>query len=83
MASFRAQLSPNEEATLRRIALDTLEPGDVREADAKRLTSLGLIQETDGLLLPTSRGLERLQIENPAAAGPQSQRRLKTRRVPL
>jgi len=33
MASFRAHLSPNEETTLRRIAMGTLESKDVREAD--------------------------------------------------
>lgn len=83
MASFRACLSPHEEATLRRIALGILGPGDVREADAKRLTDLGLVQEVDGLMIPTSRGLERLDIEKPPMTKPEGQRRLKARRLPF
>jgi hypothetical protein len=83
MASFRAHLSPNEETTLRRIATDTLEPSDVREADAKRLTALGLVETADGLLIATERGLQRVQHESPPPAKPQGQRRLKVRRLPL
>jgi len=81
MASFRAQLSPDEEKTLRRVAIDTLEPGDVREQDTKRLLTLGLIQQADGLLIPTERGLERLQIRRPPTGN--AGRRLKRRRLPV
>jgi hypothetical protein len=83
MASFRAHLSPNEETTLRRIAIDVLELGDVREADAKRLMALGLIAAADGLLIPTSRGLQRIQIEKPPPTSHQGQRRLKVRKLPF
>jgi hypothetical protein len=83
MASFRAHLSPNEETTLRRIALDVLESDDVREADAKRLTALGLVKVVDGLLIPTTKGLERLQIETSPPSQPEGRRRLKGRRLRL
>ena len=83
MASDRAHLSPNEETTLQRIALGTLEPGDVREADAKRLMTLGLIRVVDGLLIPTSRGLERIQIEKAPALTAPAKRRLRTRKLPF
>ena len=83
MVSFRAHLSPNEGTTLRRVALDTLERGDVREADAKRLTALELIETTDGLLIPTGKGLERLQIEKPPSSKAPTRRRLKTRTLPV
>jgi hypothetical protein len=57
MASFRAQLSPNEETTLCRIAAGTTDV--VREADAKRLIALGLVAEFEGKLTATKVGLER------------------------
>ena len=82
MASFR-RLSPNEETTLRRIAMGTLESKDVREADLRRLMALGLVKEASGLLIPTGRGLERLSFEEPPPARPPGQRRLKSRRLPL
>lgn len=82
MASFRAHLSPNEETTLRRIAIETLELADVRDEHAKRLMALGLVEAVDGLLIPTTRGLERLQIEKPPGERPQG-RRLKFRRLPF
>src|SRR5262245_33367818 len=47
MASFRAQLSRNEETALRRIA-GSADPGELREADAKRLVTLGLVADDDG-----------------------------------
>ena len=83
MASFRAYLSPNEETTLRRIAMGVLESKDVREADAKRLTALGLITETDGLVIPTAKGLERLSFAPPPPSRAPSQRRLKSRKLPF
>ena len=83
MASFR-RLSPNEETTLRRIAMGTLESKDVREADVKRLTALGLIKAADRLLIPTGNGLQRLKLEEPAPPSrPPSQRRVKPRRLPF
>lgn len=80
---FRVHLSPNEETTLRRIATGILELGDVRQAEAERLITLGLVQTADRLLIPTGRGLELLQIEKPATAKPAGQRRLKRRRLPF
>ena len=47
MASFRAHLSPNEESTLWRIAANTAELADLREADIKRLTALGSVDSWD------------------------------------
>ena len=64
MASFRAHLRPNEMTMLRRIATTALASGDVRETDTKRLIALELIKEEDGLLVPTRRGLERVQLAN-------------------
>ncbi len=69
MASYLAHLSPHEETTLRRIAQGMLETTDVREDHAKRLLALGLIQQIDDLLVPTSKGLERLRIENQPESG--------------
>ena len=83
MASFREHLTPNEKRTLRRIAIGTLEPSDLGEADAERLMALRLIKVTDGLLIPTRRGLERLEIENPSPWKQQRSRRLKARRLPF
>jgi hypothetical protein len=83
MASFRAHLSPNEQTTLRRIAIDALAPGEVREMDAKRLIALELIKEEDGLLVPTSRGLERLQLDNPQPSAIQSAMAENTRRYSI
>jgi hypothetical protein len=81
MASSRACLSPNEETTLRRIAMGMLESKDVRQADATRLTALALIKEVDGLLIPTSEGLARLKFESPREPPPGPRRRLKSRRL--
>jgi hypothetical protein len=83
MATFRAHLSRNEETTLRRVAIGTLGMSDVRVADAKRLVTLELVEVADGLLIPTSRGFERLRIEERSPAKPQGQRRLKARRLPF
>ena len=84
MASFRAYLSPNEDTTLRRIAAGTSDAADVREADVKRLVALGLVEEIDGLLTPTERGIERSQIQRPPQPpAPPGQRRLKPRKLPL
>jgi hypothetical protein len=84
MASFRAHLSPNEEATLCRIATGTSDPTDLREADIKRLKALGLIEEDeDGLLATTERGVERSQVETLPLSKPLGQRRLKVRRLPF
>jgi len=83
MASFLAHLSPNEETTLRRIATSALAPGDIRVADAKRLIMLDLIKEEDGLLIPTSRGLERLQLDNPSPSAIGSAMAENTRRYSI
>jgi hypothetical protein len=83
MVSFRAHLSPNEETTLRRVAISTLEQDDIRDADAVRLKALGLIREADGLLIPTSSGLERLQIKPPPPSRPPTGRRQKVRKSPF
>ena len=87
MAGVRAQLSPSEETTFRRIALGILGPSDVREADAKRLTALGLILAVDSLLIPTRRGLKRIKMKSrrqePSPVEPPGQRRMKARRLPF
>jgi hypothetical protein len=81
MATFRAQLSPNEETTLRRIATATSAPVDLRKADAKRLAALGLVHEVDGALVPTHRGLERVGLPQPPVETPPRRHRLKVRRL--
>ena len=84
MAGFRAQLSPNEQTTLQRIAPGTLKPGEVREADVDRLMALGLVEMKDGLLVLTGRGLERVQIDKSPPSKPQrGRRRLKSRQIPF
>jgi len=83
MAGFGAYLSPKEQTTLRRIALGTLGPDEVREPHAQRLANLGLVREAGGVLIPTRNGLQRLEIEKLAHAKPERQRRLKRRKLPL
>jgi hypothetical protein len=62
---------------------DTLELADVREVDVKRLMASGLIRTANDLLIPTTGGLERLQIERPPPARSLGQRRMKSRKLPF
>ncbi len=39
-----APLSPNEETTMRRIAYGSMPPQSLRDADVRRLESLGLVE---------------------------------------
>jgi hypothetical protein len=67
MRGILAPLSPNEEITLRRVALgfgarDRLVPQHVR-----RLQLLALVEETDGMLRLTELGLQRYaSLDRPA-----------------
>jgi hypothetical protein len=54
-----AALSPNEETTLRRVALGVTEAATLSKLDVARLKTLGLIKESDGALALTSVGRER------------------------
>jgi hypothetical protein len=83
MASFRAQLSPNEETTLHRIVAGTAHQDDLREADVNRLIALGLAQEIDGQLTITKHGLERCSVVEGEVLKPAVRRRLKARKLPF
>ena len=85
MASFRAQLSPHEDSTLRRIAGGTASPEDFREADTKRLIALGLVQRVDGKLIATRAGAERITglTTFTLRQDQQSRRRAKVRQLPF
>jgi hypothetical protein len=83
MASFRAQLSPNEETTLARIATGT-DLGALREADVRRLVALGLVHAIDGNLTVSESGMDRCEETVRAAVlSPARDRRRKIRRLPF
>ena len=54
-----APLSPNEETTLRRVALGVSKAATLSKLDVKRLKALALIEEKDGELRLTGIGRER------------------------
>jgi hypothetical protein len=54
-----APLSPNEETTLRRVALGVTDGATLSKRDVARLRTLGLIQDKPGGLALTSVGRER------------------------
>jgi hypothetical protein len=54
-----APLSPNEEITLRRVALGIAKPAALSQRDVERLTALHLIEEHDGGLRLRPLGRER------------------------
>jgi hypothetical protein len=70
--SLRALLSPDEEATLRRISIGGVHPMSLRERDVMRLKGLGLIDQTRMGLSITSLGLQRLG--RPPTANPSADR---------
>ena len=80
MASFRAHLSPNEETTLRRIAVGAADWDDIRDADVRRLVALGLVRVIDGDMVVTKHGFERCPGPAVAPPKPMARRHLKTRR---
>jgi hypothetical protein len=82
MATFRAELSPHEDATLRRIAAGTANPQEVREADTKRLIALGLVQKIDGKLIATKVGLDRSNGLKRFDTRQEPQQRLRTTKSP-
>jgi hypothetical protein len=54
-----AALSPNEETTLRRVALGVTKAATLSQSDVARLLALGLIGDKAGALALTSKGRER------------------------
>jgi hypothetical protein len=54
-----APLSPNEEVTLRRVALGISEPASLSASDIKRLTAFALIENSGGGLRLTPAGRKR------------------------
>ena len=58
---LRAPLSPNEELTLRRVALGTALAKDLLAADVLRLLSLSLIEDRGDHFGLTALGKERLE----------------------
>ena len=87
MANVRAQLSPNEETMLRRIAGAAANLEELRAADVKRLIALGLAQKIDGKLVASRAGVDRLTVGLKTFTTRQEQqgrrRRLKVRRIPF
>ncbi len=57
-----APLSPNEEVTLRRVALGIAGRKELRAADLARLIHLHLVEEIDGRLSLTDLGRQRYQL---------------------
>jgi hypothetical protein len=57
-----APLSPNEEVTLRRVALGIAERTELRAADLARLIHLQLVKEIDGRAALTAMGQQRYQL---------------------
>ena len=57
--SLDAPLSPNEEVTLRRVALGVSPMKDLAPRDLMRLTSLSLVEIDDGVARLTNFGLQR------------------------
>ena len=58
---IKAPLSPNEEVTLRRVALGIARRGELRAADLTRLIHLLLVEEIDGRLTLSDLGRQRYQ----------------------
>jgi hypothetical protein len=54
-----APLSPNEETTLRRVALGVTKAATLSKADLARLKTFGLVEDAGGELALTSAGRER------------------------
>ncbi len=66
-----APLSPHEEGTLRRIALEITQAPHLSKSDIKRLKALSLIEENGGGLGLTPMGSERyLSLAKSAAVDP-------------
>jgi hypothetical protein len=59
---IRAPLSPNEEATLRRVAQGIATRDEVRAADLAHLIHLLLVEEIDGRLTLSALGRQRYQL---------------------
>jgi hypothetical protein len=57
-----APLSPNQEVTLRRVALGIAERTELRAADLARLIHLQLVKEIDGRPALTAMGPQRYQL---------------------
>ena len=57
-----APLSPNEETTLRRVALGVSKAATLPKLDVARLTALALVEEKDGELRLTGIGRGRLAL---------------------
>jgi hypothetical protein len=57
-----APLSPNEEVTLRRVALGITGRGELRAANLARLIDLLLVEEIDGRLALSDLGWQRYQL---------------------
>lgn len=57
--SLDAPLSPNEEVTLRRVALGVAPPRDLPQRDLMRLKRLSLVEDRDGKLHLTEIGRQR------------------------
>jgi hypothetical protein len=74
MASFDAELSSKEKATLHRIALGTSGLNEFRLDDVKRLTALGLVTSVAGGLYATEAGLTRHHSPPPKQAKPRLNR---------
>jgi hypothetical protein len=68
-----APLSPNEEVTLRRVALGVAKPARLSERDLERLKALSLIEEHGGGLRLTPTGRERYLALPKSAAVHQSE----------
>jgi hypothetical protein len=70
MASgLRAQLSPNEELTLRRVALGITLAKDLPSADVLRLRNLALIENSGERFALTALGKERYQRFHGSSGG--------------
>jgi hypothetical protein len=84
MAGIRAQLSPKEEATLRRIVLGVSDDQELHVEDAMRLNALGLIRTVDGKSFVTEAGMNRYRdLSQQTAPKPPPRRRLKSRSLPF
>jgi hypothetical protein len=66
----RILVSPDEEITLRRVALGIAKPQDLRAADLRHLFELNLVEHLGGLVILTERGRRRYQSLPKAADKP-------------
>ena len=57
----RILVSPDEEITLRRVALGIAKPQDLRAADLRHLFELNLVEHRGGRVILTERGRHRYQ----------------------